>query len=143
MLRRNGSASAHHQSRRSRAALLPWLALAAERVGSVVVTAATAKKHQSHEAAPDQQRKECAKAKRDRAVLTQIGAAAGIPDRDSPDAGDDEEDHRTTNKMIWPAPMRSSVFPFQVHIDEPRQREAVPVEGRVCPLSRDPDPRES
>lgn len=58
----------------------------AEGVGDIIVTAAAAEEHQRHQPAADEKGEESSEAKRDPAVLAHFDAAAGSPDRESPNA---------------------------------------------------------
>jgi hypothetical protein len=65
-----------------------------EGVRHLIVSAATAEKHQGHQPASDGKRKERAKAKRDPTVFGHRDARALIPERDRPHACREEDGHQ-------------------------------------------------
>jgi hypothetical protein len=69
-----------------------------ERIRDFIVPAATAEKHQGHEPASDDKRKESAKAERDPAMDVHVDIGIRIPDRNHPHGGKHEKDNQHCQK---------------------------------------------
>ena len=88
------------------------------------MTAAAAEKHEGHQTASNEKRKECAETEGDPAVLIHHDVAGGVPYHRCPYASENEQGNENCDKSDWPglSLRMGSAFPFQSPTGELNQQ---------------------